>query len=74
MVTLHLRVRYFQDCTPENIPCCEENCRPSAKMGHEVVIWDVFLHIRINLFIRFLVNRSSSQRRGLSIFVRPLAP
>ena len=25
MVTLHLRMRYFQDCTPEDIPCCEEN-------------------------------------------------
>ena len=25
MTTLHLRVRYFQDCTPEDIPCREEN-------------------------------------------------
>ena len=25
MATLRLRVRYFQDCTPEGVPCREEN-------------------------------------------------
>jgi hypothetical protein len=35
--------------------------------GHEVVVWGVFLQIRINLFIRFLVNGIGAVSVGGSV-------